>query len=175
MQRIIASLLTSLAAAGCAGIDVSRVTQADAKGLRFWRPAPYLVLTATDKGCAAKIVYLPNGDEEYALTIRPGIGVVSLKPTLEQGWLLTGLDASVDTTKAVELFQAFTAAAGLTPSEASSAGVKRDLLRPGLYRLKFEKGGLVVDPSAVVVAGDECRKLVDGGPAPSSSDEKKKP
>jgi hypothetical protein len=174
MQRIIASLLISLAAAGCAGIDVSRVTQADAKGLRFWRPAPYLVLTATDKGCAAKIVYLPNGDEEYALTITPGIGNVSLKPTLDQGWLLTGLDASVDTTKVVDLFEVFAKAGGLGSFEASSPGAKRDL-RPGLYRLKFEKGGLVVDPSAVVVAGDECRKLVDGGPAPSSSEEKKKP
>jgi hypothetical protein len=167
MKSTLMTMALATMMAGCAGIDVSRVTQADAKGLRFWRPAPYLVLTATDKGCAAKIIYLPNGDEEYAMTISPGIGTVSLKPTLEQGWLLTGLDASVDTTKLVDLFEVVAKAGGLGSFDAQPGGVKRTL-GPGLYRLAFVKGGgLVVDPTAVVSAGEGCQKLVEAGTAPA--------
>lgn len=165
MKNTLMTIALAASLAGCAGIEVARVTQADAKGLRFWRPAPYLVLTATDKGCAAKIIYLPNGDEEYAVTITAGIGNVSLKPTLDQGWLLTGLDASVDTTKLVDLFEVVAKAGSLGSFDAQAAGVKRTL-GPGLYRLSFVKGGgLAVDSTAVVSAGEGCQKLVESGAA----------
>lgn len=167
MNNTFVVMTMAAALTGCAGVDFSRVTQPDAKGLRFWRPAPYLVLTATDKGCAAKIIYLPNGDEEYALTITAGLGNVTLKPTLEQGWLLTGLDASVDTTKLVDLFEVVAKAGGLGSFDAAPGGVKRSL-GPGLYRLAFVKGGgLMVDSNAVVSAGEGCQKLVEAGTAPA--------
>ena len=166
MKQTLSTMALALALTGCAGVDISRVTQADAKGIRFWRPAPYLVLTASDKGCAAKIIYLPNGEEEYAMTITPGIGTVSLKPTLEQGWMLTGLETSVDSTKVVDLFEVLAKAGGLGSFDASSApgAAARQGLKPGLYRLRFEKGSMAVDPSAVVAAGEDCRKLIEGAP-----------
>ena len=65
--------------------DQSKQTQDDkyykTEGVRFFRPYPYLWITASDKGaCQMNIVYLPKMDEEYIITAESGIGSVTRLP-----------------------------------------------------------------------------------------------
>jgi hypothetical protein len=78
----------------------------ETQGVRFFRPYPYLWITASDKGaCQMSIVYLPKMDEEYIITADAGIGSVNMGPHLTNGWSLTALTAGADS-KANEMVTA---------------------------------------------------------------------
>jgi hypothetical protein len=74
------------------------------KGIRFYRPKPYLALRPhVDKNgtpvagyVKIDLEYLPDFSEEYALHIRSGLGVNNTKVTLDQGWNLTSLNVELD-------------------------------------------------------------------------------
>jgi hypothetical protein len=125
--------------------DHSKETQADtyykAEGVRFFRPYPYLWITASDKGaCEMTIIYLPKMNEEYIVTAKTGIGSVTMNPLLTSGWMLTGLTATADS-KANEMV---TAIGNLTGNVAKAAGGQTlaagKEYGPGLYRFVFDKG-----------------------------------
>src|SRR5437660_4980480 len=45
-----------------------------------------------------KLIYLPDMSKQMALNVSPGLfGTASLQPTLQDGWMLTSLQANVDT------------------------------------------------------------------------------
>jgi hypothetical protein len=85
---------------GCANIKVVKIDDhnQNQKGLRFYRPHPYLVI-GRDKNDAltGQILWLPNLKEEYAIVSTPGIGDTDLKVTLENGWNLTQYGESIET------------------------------------------------------------------------------
>jgi len=137
------------------------------QGVRFFRPHPYLWITASDKGaCQMDIVYLPKMDEEYVVTASTGIGSVTMNPTLTNGWSLTALNAAADS-KANEMV---TAIGNLTGNVAKAAGGGQGLLStgtefgPGLYRMIF-KEGFVDDLRLVFLQGQDkdnpakCKEL----------------
>lgn len=81
------------------------------KGLRFYRPKPYLLITPgvtadestgsktlvnTDRYVRIQLEYLPDFSEEYSIEVRPGLGTNNTKINLKDGWNLTQLDQDLD-------------------------------------------------------------------------------
>jgi hypothetical protein len=103
------------------------------------------------KQYGVKLIYLPDYSHPMVLRQRAGIGSTTLKPTLQNGWMLTGLDSSADS-KVAETISSVGSILGAThgsggsgsstPSKAGggSAGVPvvPPVLPPGLYRLYFD-------------------------------------
>lgn len=143
-------LLAFVSVGGCANVDVQRVTAYDQHGIRYWRPAPYVavgpVVASGTTTCQASLVMLPDKSEEYAITMNTGLwGTASAKPTLQDGWNLTGLDASADS-KTAEVLGSI--ASILTAgAKINSLGVARQspshTCAQGLYRVEFDQYGRV--------------------------------
>jgi hypothetical protein len=127
-----------------------------------------------------KLVYLPDMSKPMAMSEHAGFGTAEMKPSLQDGWMLTSLDASADSKTAETL----TALASLVSSSVSplAAGAKAatstgtpkpgggpstknkqpqglsnlftrqgTILRPGLYRFVYdETTGELTDLKAVV-------------------------
>ncbi len=119
------------------------------EGIKFYRPHPYLWITKGDKGeLKGSIIWLPNMKEEYAIKVKPGLGSIDVKFTLENGWNLTQFGETMDS-KTPELIEALT---------GSLSGIKDILetvtekeLKPGLYAFIFDdKSGLVINIEPVV-------------------------
>ncbi len=149
---------------GCASVEVEKLTdgnRATAKGIRFWRPALYLAVSAEKDGASSgKLIYLPDPREEYIMRETAGFGSASVKPTLTDGWNLTALDSSVDS-KAADVLGVF--AKLVTPAKAGTreAKQKRFDISPGLYRIKMDSqnGSLFLDMSGVYEVGPICATL----------------
>ena len=160
-----AMLLVPLVLAACVHTVVRpfrEAKDADAHGVRFYRPEPYLWLASDDKGrCIPTIVYLPDPRQQVIIQVSPldgwfGIGSASMKPTLQDGWNLTALESTVDT----KVPETLTAIAGLVsaakPAPAAPGklgiplpppgGVKTETgqaVSTGLYRIDLK-----TDPNA---------------------------
>lgn len=142
-------VLAFLVTAGCAGVEIARVTDknADTAGVRFYRPWPYLLVVKNPDGTlTAKTVYLPKTDEEYVIKVKSGLGTVNASFELVDGWQLIKL-GDIRDSKVPETINAL---AGLTTSVSgviTKAGVtplRSEPLPPGLYRFEFdEKTGFV--------------------------------
>src|SRR5437762_5481467 len=94
------------ATAGCAAVHVRPLTadehmkKASAEGVRFYRPWPYLLVTAetSDKGTNYKgqILYLPKMDDEYIVQVKNGWGTANGSVKLQDGWMLNEQGTIVD-------------------------------------------------------------------------------
>ncbi|MGH9422346.1 MAG: hypothetical protein ACRD3J_20385, partial [Thermoanaerobaculia bacterium] len=148
MRRSLITVILLLS--GCVHLVVRPFDAAkdtDAHGVRFYRPAPYMWLAADEKGrCSPTITYLPDPSQEFIMQVKPewfGIGTVSMKPTLQDGWNLTSLDSSVDT----KFPETLTAVAGLVSAAMGGGGGGKGAklaitpsatnLGPGLYRVEL--------------------------------------
>src|SRR4029079_11786118 len=96
-----------------------------------------------------KLIYLPDMSKSMALKITPSIlGSVSAQPQLQDGWMLTSLQASADNSKAIESFTTLaraliggggSAVAGSGDKsitalrERTQVAAAEDVLPPGLY------------------------------------------
>jgi hypothetical protein len=140
---------------GCAHVDTfpvdkDKVENEGLEGIRFYHPEPYvLVSPVIVDGKASgkytyKIVYLPNYNRAYRMTMSPGFGSATMNPTLSGGWNLTGLNATADS----KIAETITAIAGLIPTlplggpATAGAGVvvDPDLLKPVLFRFDYTDG-----------------------------------
>lgn len=155
-MRLATILLCSVLA--CSSIEVRPAGPKD-EGLRFYRPWPYLWVTSAANGaCAVQIVYLPRTDQEYVVRATAGLGSVSFKPVLTDGWNLTSLDGQIDS-KAGEVLTALGGVAGALGAKATLGTASGDI-PVGLYVFGFEHGlvsGLkhVWPPGAAV----KCKEL----------------
>lgn len=156
-KRLCLIAMMSLVLTGCAGVTVTKITPKNdksAKGVRYYRPWPYL-LVAQDPNNAAALtlttVYLPNVKENYAINAQSGIGKLDAAITLEDGWKLTNYSDKTDT-KIPETIQAI----GSVSADAIKAiletvtkvtgGEKEQIpLAPGLYRFVFNEEGVVTN------------------------------
>lgn len=145
----------SLMLTGCAGVTVTKITPGNdnsAKGIRYYRPWPYL-LVAQDQNDSTALklttVYLPNIKENYAINTQSGLGKLDATITLEDGWKLTQYSDKTDT-KIPETIQAI----GSVPTNTIKAilealtrqnGVEKESipLTTGLYRFEFNDEGAV--------------------------------
>jgi hypothetical protein len=94
-----------------------------------------------------KLVYLPDKTQPMAMSVRTGLfGTASMKPGLQDGWMLTSLDASADSKTAETL----TAIASLVSSAATAgagAPVTKSLAAGGKIRTETTtfKDGQVIE------------------------------
>ena len=107
-------------------------------------------------GYTLKLVYVPDRSRPMRLSVHAGFGTASLKPTLQNGWMLTGFDASADS-KASEMLTSIaslvTAAKGPAAATESAKGGGLDpeaiagtssILRPGMYDLRYGSDGNLI-------------------------------
>lgn len=103
-------LTFSILVSGCASVDVTKVTPANTGkdlGVRYYRPAPYLLLqkkkTVTAAGATvyeypATILWLPDPEQEYGIRANTKwrIGSAEASGTLTDGWNLVGFGQKSD-------------------------------------------------------------------------------
>lgn len=118
------TLLSLLWSIGCIspGVRVKPNPDPDDKGIRYYRPKPYLFIAPatlpkesvkatkpdksstevttegglTDQYVSIELQMLPDYSEEYSIRVTAGTGTANVKITLEDGWNLTGLDQDLD-------------------------------------------------------------------------------
>lgn len=85
--------------AGCSTVEITRVSDsAYSDGLRFYRPASYLLVTKDKEGnLQTFVISLPNKNEEYVIKPKVRLGTAEVNVTLEGGWNLTQLGTRLDT------------------------------------------------------------------------------
>jgi hypothetical protein len=99
----------------CTRVVVTKDPSFANKGIRFYRPKPYLFIgelaapsKELTKNCdstgagpttvkvAIQLAHLPDYNEEYAIELRPGMGIGELEIKLEDGWNLTSVGMKTD-------------------------------------------------------------------------------
>jgi hypothetical protein len=103
-----------------------------------------------------KLIYLPDMSKTMAINIVPGIfGTSSAQPSLQDGWMLTSMQASSDNTKALDDLTTLASAMvggptakGATKTASGGGGAggvgpgAPDLgLPPGLYEFRYNESG----------------------------------
>lgn len=158
----------ALCLSACANIEFQKITDANrnsARGVRYWRPAPYLVVSAgPNQTCFGTIIYLPDPSEEYVMTPTPGFGTVAFKPSLADGWNLTSVDASIDS-KAAEGFGVLgTAVPALV--QGARQPMPDTALNPGMYRIRMDRnsGGLALENGLYRAHDAACQSFAYGTP-----------
>ena len=147
----------SLMLTGCANVSVTKITpknENSAKGIRYYRPWPYLLVSQDMNESSAldiKTVYLPNIKENYAINTQSGLGKLDTTITLEDGWKLTQYSDKTDT-EIPETIQAIgsvstdTIKAILDVMTMRNGSEKGSIpLIPGLYRLEFNDEGAITN------------------------------
>jgi hypothetical protein len=93
-----------------------------------------------------KLIYLPDMSKTMAINISPSIlGTSSVQPTLQDGWMLTSLQASSDNTKALSDLTTLAGALlgggakGATKTAKGGGGGGARGLPPGLYEFQYDQ------------------------------------
>lgn len=97
-------LCLSIMSIGCTPkIIVRQHPTADDQGIRYYRPKPYLLISALSKDANAStdyvsitLDYLPDFSEEYSITVKPGLGLADVSIGLEDGWNLVSINQKLD-------------------------------------------------------------------------------
>jgi len=123
--------IAALAAAGCARVVVERVRAEDAVGVRFDRPRPYVLRMLNERGeCQDALVWLPDESQEYAISVRSGLGTATASATLANGWNLVAFGEARDS-RVPETIEALTGALAAGAAAAAPApGPKGTAARP---------------------------------------------
>ena len=140
---------------GCASVKVvpvqnpygsaGKVMTPNEAGVRFYRPALYVWITAPPpkkKGdpveYKARIVTLPDYSQEYAIQWTTGLGSVNPSFDLADGWNLTDFNSRVDSGAASLIRET---AGAVVDLGSVVTGRKGERLSPGLYRLEVGENG----------------------------------
>lgn len=138
-----------LATAGCAGIEIAKVTDKNAGtgGVYFYRPWPYLlVVSSADGKVDSRVVYLPRINEEYVIKVHGGLGTVNATFDLTDGWQLTKMGDVRDSKipEAINALSGLATSVGSMAMKAQGVSLRAEPLPPGLYRFEFDgKTGFV--------------------------------
>jgi nitrogen fixation protein len=135
-------LALAMTASACARVEITRLAKANdySEGIRFYRPAPYLVTSIEKDACTDRIVYLPDPEQEYLIRVHSGLGTVDAKATLENGWNLIALGEARDSkipetiTAVGGLLTALTPKAELRPGERTTEAT----CKPGIVKLTYD-------------------------------------
>lgn len=184
---VLAGIFT--AQTGCASIQIKPVTYQDreTQGLRFYQARPYLLITLDQtKGCAAQVIYLPDFSRGYAVTTSAGLGSVSFKPTLQNGWMLAGFDSKVQSETAQNLSALTGALAEAAkfgtlrefvspPSNIGGQQAGKEAMGPGLYRFNYCSNGELrgEEPVTALLHVTDAQGQPVGCPAVAGGSQKK--
>ncbi|MFY7953598.1 MAG: hypothetical protein ACOVT5_13920 [Armatimonadaceae bacterium] len=128
-SHLVLAVCIPLITLGCASTTVKKDPGLHDRGVRFYRPKPYLLLTPTqaagDDQVSISLQYLPDYSEEYSIHVRAGIGANKSKIKLDNGWNLTGIDYDVDSKTSENINAAanlLDKASKIIPSSQNSTG-----------------------------------------------------
>ena len=109
LVRVVPLFFLCLLAIGCTPRVIVRAhPQPGDRGIRFYRPKPYLKVepaeVAIDKNQTSivpgvvriSLVYMPDFSEEYAIDVRSGLGIANVGIKLQDGWNLTEISQELD-------------------------------------------------------------------------------
>jgi hypothetical protein len=146
MKRIILILMVIGMVSGCTSLSVVRITDHEdsvTKGLRFYRPHPYLEISdvavkdgASEKVLQYKIIWLPDLSQEYAIQINSGLGNIEFKPDLQEGWKLVGFEVKLDP-KTKEIIEAITGLLAKVAAAVPAIKGPPGAPQAGIYRLDY--------------------------------------
>jgi hypothetical protein len=119
------------------------------------------------KQYGVKLIYLPDRSRPMVLRQHAGIGSTQMNATLQDGWMLTSLNSSADSKTAETLaslasvvsaaYGGGSGATGTTKASKSGGGDEKDkttvnppVLPPGLYKIMFDRGGVLTSVCQVV-------------------------
>ncbi len=150
MPRMLLLLLAVVCTTGCLPRTiVHKDPGPHDKGIRYYRPKPYLFLkpmVAGDQPVEGYVtieqLMLPDFSEEYSIHVRSGLGTNDTQITLTDGWNLTALNINLDSqfddnlTAATELAKAVPTATGTKTRMA----VKATNVPMGLYEAVVSTG-----------------------------------
>jgi hypothetical protein len=160
MKILIYLFTISLLLVNCATVKITKLEkdQKYEEGLRFYRPAYYLMVYEDEKGRIKNtILTLPDKSQEYVIRYTPGLGSADIKATLEGGWNLTQYGTTLDS-KVPETISSvsglITALAGSQKSDddADKSKIKgKPAIQTGLYRINFGDDGQVSNITRVEI------------------------
>jgi len=103
---LFAVMLVTLSGCLLPGTRVFKNPRERDRGIRYYRPKPYLLITPFRDGknvqslpseyVSIDLQYLPDFSEEYSLHITTGLGQAKINVTLDDGWNLTKIDQDLD-------------------------------------------------------------------------------
>ncbi|OHB80010.1 MAG: hypothetical protein A2W31_11085 [Planctomycetes bacterium RBG_16_64_10] len=86
--------------AACTTTTVTKNPDDCDRGIRYYRPKPYLLIQPTDhhsdEFVTITLQYLPDFSEEYSIRVRAGLGSNQTNIALADGWNLTQIDQKLD-------------------------------------------------------------------------------
>lgn len=137
----------------CGSVQIHRIgprgKPVETTGIRFSRPKPFVLLSSGPQGCEAKIVFLPDPNEQYEIT--PGALGGDVHVTLKDGWQLVALGGKGapagnddETSEPLQV-----TAEGVGQFEAAP-------LHVGLYELDLKTRGPAVQSKPIWDSGVEC-------------------
>jgi hypothetical protein len=113
------------------------------------KPAP-----AAEPTLNVQIIWLPDYSQEYEIQAHPGLGSVTMNPTLKDGWNLAGLSATVDS-KTAELITAAAGLASAVPKVVAADRTSEANVGPpctGLYPIEVDRTtGLITGVAKPVI------------------------
>ena len=140
MTRRILLLLAASSLLGCASAEIRKSPGEADEGLRFYRPAPHLLITISKVESPTKfeleseIVWLPDYSNEYVVKTTGWLGSADLSVGLTDGWNLTSYALNRDSQAAdiaKEVAGGFGSLIG-TETAAFAAVLGPGALSPGL-------------------------------------------
>lgn len=136
-------LVALLFATGCARVVVTKNPGPCDEGLRFYRPKAYLLVAPSeDNGISIELKYMPDYSEEYSVRMTPGLNATtSFKPTLSDGWNLTGFESETDQ----NVDELIKSVAGVLPSMKVAAAIPSDEGPKAKVPLGFYESVIVAD------------------------------
>jgi len=119
------------------------------------------------KQYGVKLIYLPDPSRPMVLRQHPGFGSTQMNATLQDGWMLTSLNSSTDSKTAETLaslasvigaaYGSGSGATGTTKALKSGGAGQNEIaapnppvLPPGLYKIVFDKSGVLTNVCQVV-------------------------
>jgi len=138
-RYLLACLVVGLSA-GCAGVSVVKDPGEYDRGIRYWRPKPYLLVTpadATGRMVKIKLEYLPDFSEEYAIIPK---GKKPPQIQLKDGWNLVAVGGPAPPPEPAEAAPA-PAAPAADPNKLPEYVVAATNVPIGYYESVFDKKG----------------------------------
>ena len=157
-SKLILLIIIAFVISGCTGIEVRKVTSKNedsVKGIRYYRPWPYLLVTQNTEDISSlklEIIYLPNTKESYAINMKSGVGTSDYSLALKDGWLLTEFNEKRDTQvpEFIDSVGGIFSLADLTQLFRIDRNAQVKTIVPGLYSFKFDKDGCIKGFDCVV-------------------------
>lgn len=165
------AVLVAVTAVGCAMTEVKKNPGPHTRGVRFYRPKPYLLIeplskqtvldeTPVQNGVVTRTVaetagklrmkleWLPDFTEEYAIQPRTGVGRNATTVTLTDGWRLDKVTVKLDS-QATEVVKAMAGLLGTEPKLLQGLG------KPGGGSGDTSPGAAESKDEGLVVSGHE--------------------